>query len=60
MRSMLIGELLGIAYPMKRSTMLDTLEIASSHLAVRLLVLSMNMSTAQIHTLIFVDYCTNY
>lgn len=46
MRSMLIGELLGIAYPMKRSTMLDTLEIASSYLAVRLLVLSMNTSKA--------------
>ena len=50
MRSMLIGELLGIAYPMKRSTMLDTLDIASSHLAVRLFVSFMNMSKAYIHT----------
>jgi|GEM_PF-4397485 len=32
------------------------LDIASSHLAVRLLVSSMNMSKA----LVFIDCCTNY
>jgi len=38
------------------------LDIASSHLAVRLLVSSMNMSKVYIHTyiLVFIDYCTNY